>query len=45
MQQQYFKNIILDETNVYRSITVLSRWRQVRSSPYVCAAEVAAIWS
>jgi hypothetical protein len=44
-QQQYLKNIILDETKVYRSNAVLSRWRQSRTLPYVCAGQVAAIWS
>jgi hypothetical protein len=43
-QQQHLKNLTLDTAKVYRTISLLSRWRQDKSSPYICATQVAAIW-
>lgn len=44
-QQNHFKQINLDLKRVYRSISVLSRWKQGRRDAYVCALEISSIWS
>lgn len=44
-QQQYFKTLHLDPNRVYDSVTVLARWKEQRMSPYICAFQIAAIWS
>ncbi|WP_130417425.1 hypothetical protein [Edaphobacter modestus] len=44
-QQQHFKGLTLDLGRVYRSISVLSRGKQGRMLPYVCAMQIASIWS
>jgi hypothetical protein len=44
-QQQHFKGLTLDLARVYRSIALLSRWKQGRMQPYICAVQIATIWS
>ena len=44
-QMNHYKNISLDKTKVYRSIELLSKWRQGRMDVHVCAVQVAAVWS
>jgi hypothetical protein len=44
-QQQYFKTLRLDPNRVHDSITVLGRWKEHNTEPYICACLIAAIWS
>lgn len=41
---QRFKDLHLDPTKVYRTLVLLSRWKQGRMLPYVCAMQIAAVW-
>ncbi len=41
---QRFKDLNLDPTKVYLTISLLSRWKQNRVQPYPCALQIAAIW-
>jgi hypothetical protein len=40
-----FKQLSLDPAKVYRSIELLSRWRQGRMPAYICALQITTIWS
>jgi hypothetical protein len=44
-QQAHFKSISLDPAKVYQSIALLARWRQCRMTEYICAFQIAVIWS
>jgi hypothetical protein len=44
-QHQYFKSLHLDSARVYESISVLARWKEHRTYPYICAIQISAIWS
>lgn len=41
---QRFKDMTLDPTKVYQTISLLSRWKQGRIAPYVCALQIAVVW-
>jgi hypothetical protein len=44
-QQQHFRNLNLNLGLVSQSIVTLSRWRQGRMPSYICAVQIASIWS
>jgi hypothetical protein len=44
-QRAVLKQLALDTTKVYCTIALLTRWRQGRMEPYVCALQVTAIWN
>jgi hypothetical protein len=41
---QRFKDMSLNPTKVYQTISLLSRWKQGRLLPYVCALQIAVVW-
>jgi hypothetical protein len=43
-QQQHFKSISLDQTKVYDTIKLLSRYRDRRMDEWICAFQIAVIW-
>lgn len=43
-QIQYFRELSLDPTRVYKTLALLSRWKQGRVPSYPCALQIAAIW-
>jgi hypothetical protein len=44
-QRAHLKQLVLDPTKVYKSIALLSRWRQGRMQPYICALQISSIWN
>jgi hypothetical protein len=41
---QRYKTLTLDLTKARQTISLLSRWKQGRMQPYVCALQIAAVW-
>jgi hypothetical protein len=41
---QKYKSLTLDPTKAHKTISLLSRWKQGRLPPYVCAFQIAAVW-